>query len=417
MQIIAEKSFLSGELQAPPSKSMAHRVLLCSLLSKNKTIIENLPNCQDISVMLSAVKTLGLEITNRQEFCPPVEPSKSAVIDCGECGTALRFLICVLSALNGNYRLTGSRRLLSRPIMELVSELNAHGAVIESFDDEITVSGKLKAGKYFLPGNVSSQFVSGLLIALAFTEGESEIELLTPLSSSSYTDMTLSVLKTFGVNAERIGEKFFVRHSDFIAPPVFRIEGDWSNSAFWIVGATLNGNLKISGLDVLSDQGDKRIIETLRCANANCLMEKGVVSVKKSVTSSIEIDIDQIPDLVPAIAVLCANSEGISKIKNVERLKYKESDRILSVISLINSIGGKASYRNDEITIYGKKTVGGVVDCFFDHRIAMAALIAAVGCERSVTINGAESLNKSYPDFMSQYVRLGGITNVGMDRK
>lgn len=414
MQIIAKNSFLCGEIQANPSKSMAHRVLICALFSRNKTYIPNLPQCRDVSETLSAVKTLGLNTTDSHEFYPPAEPKKYGVIDCGESGSTLRFILCVLSAMGGNYELTGSDRLIERPIKELVEELNRHGAQIEKNGKVITVSGKIKAGKYFLPGNVSSQFISGLLIALAVTEGDSEIILTTPLSSASYVDMTVNVLHLFGVRVKREKNSFFVGRSIFTSPALVAIEGDWSNSAFWMVGAALNGDIKITGLNSQSVQGDKFIIDVLHRAKVDCAAENGIVSVRKSDTVSIEIDADQTPDLVPAIAVLCANSEGVSKIKNVERLKFKESDRILSVISLINALGGNASYKNGEIEIHGKKPKGGTVDCFGDHRIAMAALTAAVICDRPVTVNGTEALNKSYPDFMSKYASLGGRTNVGM---
>lgn len=255
----------------------------------------------------------------------------------------------------------------------------------------IEIEGKLTKGKYTLDGSVSSQFITGLLLALP-NIGGGEIEVTGQMQSASYIDITLSVMEKFGVKVEKKENKFIVPDKKFTSANL-TAEGDWSNAAFFLAAG-----VEVENLDMNSHQGDKKIVQVLEKLN-----ESG----------DIEIDVSDIPDLVPIIAVKSAVRKGRTSIINAERLKLKESDRILSTVSMINNLGGNATGTENSIIIDGKeKLSGGTVDSFNDHRIVMASAIAAQYSENNVIINGAEAVNKSYPEFFEDYKKLGGVVNV-----
>ena len=294
------------------------------------------------------------------------------------------------AALGKKCTFTGRGRLPERPMKTLTDELKNHGIrVNDSFPIEI--EGKLQRGKYTVDGSVSSQFITGLLLALP-QAGGGEIEVTGSLQSRSYIDITISVMKKFGVEVTEKGNTFIVPDKKFKAS-YLRAEGDWSNSAFFLASG-----VKVNNLDKNSEQGDKKITDVLLQ-----LEESGDISV----------DVSDIPDLVPVIAVKASVRKGVTNIINAERLKLKESDRILSTVSMINSLGGQAEGTENSIVIFGKEKLrGGKVQSFNDHRIVMASAIAAQYCEEEVTIEGAEAVNKSYPHFFEDYKKLGGVINV-----
>ena len=389
-EIIPNK--LSGKINAISSKSVAHRMLICASLADKESRLQIDTTSFDIEATVSALISLGAEIKIEGNIytVTPIKDKNSALVDCNESGSTLRFLVPVGASLGKKCTFTGKGRLPSRPMKTLTDVLRNHGVEVnDSFPIEI--EGELKKGKYALDGSVSSQFVTGLLLALP-TIGGGEIEVTGEMQSKSYINITLSVMEKFGVKVEEKGNKFIVPDKKFTSADLLA-EGDWSNAAFF-----LTAGVEVENLDMNSEQGDKKIVQILERLN-----EAG----------DIEIDVSDIPDLVPVIAVKSSVRKGRTSIVNAERLKLKESDRILSTVSMINNLGGCASGTENSIIIDGKeKLSGGTVDSFNDHRIVMASAIAAQYCENKVIIKGAEAVNKSYPRFFEDYKKLGGVCNV-----
>ncbi len=389
-EIIPNK--LSGKIKAISSKSVAHRMLICASLADKESKLQIDTTSLDIEATVSALVSLGAEITIDGNIytVTPIKDKKDAFVDCNESGSTLRFLVPVGAALGKKCTFTGKGRLPSRPMKTLTEVLRDNGVrVNDSFPIEI--EGVLAKGKYTLDGSVSSQFVTGLLLALP-NVGGGEIEVTGEMQSKSYIDITLSVMEKFGVKVEENGNRFIVPDTKFTSADL-TAEGDWSNAAFFLASG-----VEVENLDINSEQGDKKIVQILKKLN-----ESG----------DIEIDVSDIPDLVPIIAVKSAVRKGRTSIINAERLKLKESDRILSTVSMINNLGGSATGTENSIIIDGKeKLSGGDVDSFNDHRIVMASAIAAQYSENKVVINGAEAVNKSYPNFFEDYKKLGGVCNV-----
>ncbi len=389
-EIIPNK--ISGKINAISSKSVAHRMLICAALADKESKLQIDTTSLDIEATVSALINLGAEIKIDGNIysVAPVKDKKDAFVDCNESGSTLRFLVPVGASLGKKCTFTGKGRLPSRPMKTLTDVLKDNGVKVnDSFPIEI--EGKLTKGKYTLDGSVSSQFVTGLLLALP-NVGGGEIEVTGQMQSKSYINITLSVMEKFGVKVEEEGNKFIVPDTKFTSADLIA-EGDWSNAAFF-----LSAGVKVENLDINSKQGDKKIVQVLETLNKS---------------GDIEIDVSDIPDLVPIIAVKSAVRKGRTSIINAERLKLKESDRILSTVSMINNLGGNAVGTENSIIIDGKeKLSGGTVDSFNDHRIVMASAIAAQYCEKSVVIKDAEAVNKSYPNFFEDYKKLGGVCNV-----
>ena len=328
------------------------------------------------------------------------------MLDCGESGSTLRFLIPLCSALGGGFEFVGHGRLMERPNQELFSVLGEHG-VIARQDGKIRLEGKLVSGNYRIRGDISSQYVSGLLMALPLLAGDSRIILTTPLVSESYVNITLQVLKEYGIKIDRTSDGFIVYGNQAYSGDMIA-EGDWSNEAFFLVLGAIAGKVTVKGLNVDSKQGDKFILDVLRQAGAEVIVQDGAVTVCKKQLNSFEFSAQNCPDLVPICAVLASQSNGVSVIKDVERLKIKESDRIESTIALLNSFDIKAESDGVNLTVYGKKAKSGVVDTYNDHRIAMSgAVLATVAIGKSI-INGAQAVNKSYPTFYKDFNSVGG---------
>ena len=376
---------LAGTITPPPSKSQAHRLLIAAALGTGESRIENLAHSQDIDATLrcmAALKTPGDGLPE---------------LDCGESGSTLRFLIPVALALRGGGRFAGHGRLMERPQEPYFAIFREKGISYEQKDGTLTVEGRLTPGDYTLPGDVSSQFVTGLLYALPLLDGDSRILLTTPLESRGYIDMTLDALEQFGVQAEYDGERTFrVPGNQTYQARNLTIEADWSNAAFWYAAVSLGCDLEIQGLNAFSTQGDMRIVPYYMK-----LQGKGPV----------ELDVSQCPDLVPPLAAMAALRGGeTTSIVNAARLRIKESDRLATVTEVLNALGGQVEEFQDHLVIYGKERLAGgvTVSGHNDHRIAMMAAIAAIRCENPVTITGAECVQKSYPKFWEDYRSLGG---------
>ena len=376
---------LAGAITPPPSKSQAHRLLIAAALGTGESHIENLANSQDIDATLRCMDALKAPGDGLPE------------LDCGESGSTLRFLIPVALALRGGGKFTGRGRLMERPQEPYFVMFREKGISYEQKDGTLTVRGRLTPGDYTLPGDVSSQFVTGLLYALPLLEGDSRILLTTPLESRGYIDMTLDALEQFGVRAVCDGDRTFrVPGNQTYQPRDLTIEADWSNAAFWYAAQFVGCDLEIQGLNAFSTQGDMRIVPYF---------------VKLQGKGPVDLDVSQCPDLVPPLAAMAALRGGeTTRIVNAARLRIKESDRLAAVTQVLNALGGRVEEYEDHLVIHGRERLAGgvTVSGHNDHRIAMMAAIAAIRCHGPVTITGAECVKKSYPDFWEDYRSLGG---------
>jgi len=414
MRIKVFPSSFSGSIKAIPSKSYAHRLFICAALSDKETVIHLPSSSVDIDTTLDCLKKMGAKVRIDGEFVTviPSEFKKECILNANESGSTLRFIVPVASAVCDKVTFEGRGRLPDRPITDLMNTLRENGALFSADKLPFTKTGKLQSGRFTLPGNVSSQYITGLLFALPLLEGDSEIVLTTKLESSAYVDITLSALKKFGIEIETTEKGYFVKGSQrYISPDRLCVDGDWSNAAFFLVAGAIKNGISMTGLDTSSFQGDKRILEVLESFGAQ-VEKSDKVSVKESKLIANTVDISEIPDMLPSLAVLASFSKGTTEFTGGARLRIKESDRLHSVTVLINSLGGKAVELDEGIRVEGVGLKGGEVDSFNDHRIVMAAAIAGSLGDKEVIINGAEAVNKSYPAFFKDFEDLGGKYNV-----
>ena len=376
---------LRGRITPPASKSQAHRALIAARLSPEESRLHNLARSEDI------------DATERCMAALRASSGSQAVLDCGESGSTLRFLMPVSLALRGGGVFTGRGRLMERPQDPYLAIFDEKGIFCRLEDGVLTLRGLLPEGVYRLPGNVSSQFVTGLLFALPLLRGDSEIVLTSPLESRGYVDMTVDVLARFGVRVENRGyERFLVPGGQTFRGAELTIEADWSQAAFWYAARALGSQVEVLGLRPDSLQGD-------RVMAAHCL--------RLARPGEVEIDVSGCPDLAPPLAVTAAVRRGTARLVNAARLRMKESDRLTTVRRTLAALGADVEEGADSLTIRGLTALeGGVtVDCCGDHRIAMMAAIAASACKKPVVLTGAECVAKSYPGFWEDYRMLGGI--------
>ncbi|MBQ3116486.1 MAG: 3-phosphoshikimate 1-carboxyvinyltransferase [Clostridia bacterium] len=381
-----------GEIEAIPSKSYAHRIAICSFFAKNPITT----TCGDFSSKDIIATERCLNQLNKGE----------KVLDCTESGSTLRFLIPLVASLGGEYILNGQGKLMSRPNKELADALIGHGVTVEQTDC-VKVKGKLTGGEFRLRGDISSQYVSGLLMALPSLKEDSKIVLTTPLASSSYVDITIEVLEKFNVKIERTDYGYFIRGNQKYCG-LAKAEGDWSNGAFFLSLGALAGDVTLFGLNPDSVQGDKVIMDVLEKAGAKVSAENGGIRVQKSQLNCFTLDAENCPDLVPIVSVLGAFAKGTTVIEHVERLKIKESDRILTTIDMLEKFGIKAESDGKTLTIYGGKPKSAVADSHNDHRIAMSIAVMATACEGQSVLTDAKAVEKSYPSFFEHLTKVGG---------
>lgn len=391
---------LSGEISIISSKSAGHRALIAAALSNKKTVVEINTLSNDIKATSACLTSLGAKLDfdeGKIEVTPISKVPCDVKLNCLESGSTLRFILPIAAALCDSFEITGEGRLPERPMDELISQMEKHGCVFSSKKLPFKVSGKLKGGKFELPGNVSSQYITGLLLALPLIDEESEIVLTSTLQSSSYVDMTLQTLKEFGVDIETKSNSYTIgKDCKYIGKDKVKVEGDWSNAAFFLAADYLCGGVNVSGLSSDSLQGDKAFLQILPKLSDGCIIDAG-----------------EIPDIILPLCVCACKVNGLVTFTNAGRLRLKESDRLLAAKEMITSLGGKAEITDDEIKIYGNgKLSGGTVDGFNDHRVVMSAAIASCICENEVVILGAQAVNKSYPNFFDEFKKLGGSIDV-----
>lgn len=417
MNVTITPKALSGKISAIASKSVAHRLLICAAFSAQKTKIRCENTNNDILATVNCLNALGASIDYKDKyfFVKPIKSIKSnPVLNCGESGSTLRFLLPVAAAVSDNATFLMSGRLTERPLSPLIEELEAHGIVFEyPRKDVLHIGGRLKSGNYTISGEVSSQFISGLLFALCLLDGNSTLTVTGNIESAPYIKMTLDALIASGAKIKNNKNVFYITGDKLSSPNEANVEGDWSNAAFPLCAAALGGTVTIDKISLSSHQGDIAILSILERFGAKVKVQEDSITVSHSKLSAIELDASQIPDLVPVIATVAAGAEGITKIYGASRLRIKESDRIMSTKNMLTSLGGYVEEADDGLIIHGKSTLsGGVVNSFNDHRIAMSAAVASVICDDAVTINGADAVNKSYPDFWSDIITLGASISI-----
>lgn len=404
MDIMIKPSLLDGKVTIPPSKSVAHRLIICAALAKGRSKIDNVYPSKDIIATVGAMKALGAKIVleNNRAIVYGIEnPPKTALIDCCESGSTLRFLVPVAAALGVNATFIGEGKLPQRPITPYLEQLPQHNVEFDYNNTmPFTVWGKLTAGKFYISGRISSQFVTGLIFALALLEEDSEIIMTSTLESKPYVDITIGCLKEFGCEIEETEQGYYIKGGQVLTPRDCTVEGDYSQAAFFEVANCLGSKVDILGLDINSFQGDKKIVEICR----------DIVYNENGVLNPFDLDCSNIPDLVPILTVLATFCNGKSTIYNVARLRIKESDRLEAISSCINKLGGKVTAFADKLEIDGVKYLkGGTVDSYNDHRIAMAMAIASAKCNTNLVITNAHCVEKSYPNFFDDFKALGGI--------
>ena len=382
MDITIHPRSLRGDITIIPSKSQAHRLLICAAFADNPTQLRCADTNRDIEATADCLRALGAGIT-RTESGYVIDPitalSETALLDVCESGSTLRFMLPIVGALGVDSIFQMAGRLPQRPLSPLWEEMERMGCTLSRpTENALRCQGKLRAGDYTISGSVSSQFITGLLFAQSLIDGESHLEVTGKIESKPYIDLTKEAMALFGA-------------PHYPSPGLITVEGDWSNGAFFVTAAMLGSDLTIHGLNNESIQGDRAVVEITRQ-----LREKNTT-----------VSAADIPDLVPILSIVAAANHG-AVFTDIQRLRIKESDRVASTIAMIEAMGGRAESIEDTITVYGTGLTGGTVDAQNDHRIAMSAAIAATVCTQPVTVLGAEAVKKSYPKFWDEYKRLGG---------
>jgi 3-phosphoshikimate 1-carboxyvinyltransferase len=418
MNVSITKPAAGGTVRAVASKSQAHRLLIAAALSSSATRVACSETSDDIDATVRCLTALGAAIDyadgvfNVTPIARPVTGARQ--LDCGESGSTLRFMLPVGCALGADATYHMSGRLPSRPLSPLYDELISHGCALSAQGiNPIHAGGQLEAGRFTIPGNISSQYISGLLLALPLLKDDSVIQITGPVESKPYIDMTLAVTKAFGVEVLGGDSSYRVRgRQKYHAPGDVNVEGDWSNAAFWLcMGALTPQGVTVTNLDDRSLQGDRGVLDILRRLGARVEVSQQNVTISRGKLSGITIDVSDTPDLVPVVAAVAAAAEGRTVIRNAQRLRIKESDRLQSITAALTALGADVTETRDGLIINGKDRLqGGTVDAAGDHRIAMACAVAAAVCDGPVFIQGAEAVNKSYPAFFQDYAALGGMT-------
>ena len=423
MTVECTPSVLSGTIQSISSKSHAHRVLICAALSQNPTKIYCNVMSKDIAATIACLKSMGTEIIIDGDTITviPTEFNKDSSLDCNESGSTLRFLMPVVSALGMNAIINGRGRLPQRPISPLKEEMEKKGVTFHTGNVfPLHLSGQLQSGEYEIQGNISSQFITGLLFALPILQGDSKLKLIPPVESKSYLDITVSVLRQFGIEIQEKENLYIIKgNQKYTSPEEIRVEGDWSNASFFLcAGALCEKGVTVTDLDTNSPQGDKKILDVLKDMGADVSISGNEITVKKNKLNGITVDASDIPDAVPIISVVATACEGDTTIINAGRLRIKESDRIASVMDMLSTVGADVMETDDGIIVRGGNIfTGGTVNGYNDHRIVMSASILSSLCKDKVIITDSNAVEKSYPDFFTDFNNMGGNANVINDRK
>lgn len=402
---------LKGEIHIVSSKSLSHRYVIAAALAEGKSVISNILESDDLVATKKALINLGATIHDEIIIGSKIKRI-SKTIDANESGSTLRFLIPIAMLQDEVIEFIGKGKLPVRPLNVYDDMFKDKYYFVHTSQDELPleVKGPLQSGVYMMPGNISSQFITGLLYALPLVDGDSKIILTTDLESKGYVDLTLDVLEKFGIRIEYEKNVFYIKGNQKYQPINASVEGDFSGAAFFIVAGILGSELKLKGLREYSLQGDKDIVRFAAEMGANIKYKDNDLIVSPSQTSGITIDIGQTPDLGPILMVLGSLSKGVTTITNASRLRIKESDRLDAMVKNLTKLGAHLEVDGDTVKIYGKDMLegGATVETYGDHRIAMALAIASIRCMNPIILDDETVVSKSYPTFFDEFVRLGG---------
>jgi 3-phosphoshikimate 1-carboxyvinyltransferase len=388
------------------------RAIAAAILAGDKLEIKNPTYCGDAEAALKIAENFGFEVERGEKEVKIKKTSDGTTysLNCGESGLAIRMFAPIAALLDTEVELRGEGSLKTRPLSMIEEPLRQLGVEVSTNDGllPVKIKGPMKGGEVHVDGSVSSQFLSGLLMALPKCENDSKV-IVKNLVSKPYIDMTLSVLESFGVHIENDNyEVFNIKGGQEFHLSKYKVEGDWSSAAFFFVAAAINEFVEVKGLQIDSKQGDMRILDAIE--NAGAYVEKNARSiiVKNNQLSSFAFDASDCPDLFPPLAVLACATHGKSVIQGVERLKHKESDRAQVLVSELNRIGANITIAGNNMIIKGTMLRGGDFSSHNDHRIAMAGAIASLMSVNKVEIDDVSCIDKSYPGFFEHYVKIGG---------
>lgn len=415
MKVKVYPSKVHGKVVIPPSKSMSHRAIICAALANGRSEISNVAYSDDIKITIAGMQQLGANITCLEdrvivEGIKDFNDLQDTTIFCNESGSTLRFFIPIFSLCNREIHFTGRNRLLKRPQTIYENIFKQQDIPYYQDDEKISIGGSLKPGNYELNGDVSSQFISGLLFTLPLLDGDSTIHIKEPYESRSYVDLTLEMLERYGIHAHYSDSNTLViKGNQTYQPNNYNIEGDYSQLGFFAVLATINNDLHCGGLIHNSKQGDKQIISILKDAGARIEEVEDGFKIYKSSLQPTKIDLQDCPDLGPILNVMAMYAQGETTIYNAQRLRYKESDRIAAMEEELLKLGATIHTTESEIIIHGNKSYHGDVSLsgHKDHRIVMSLSVAATLFDKPVMIEGAQAINKSYPTFFEDLTRIG----------
>ncbi|WP_077847520.1 3-phosphoshikimate 1-carboxyvinyltransferase [Clostridium puniceum] len=417
---------LSGEVKIPPSKSMAHRAVICAALGDGMSKVTNIDYSDDIVATIEAMSALGAKITKKENYLEVYgikspenikanELKNERIIDCNESGSTLRFLVPIAALFDGINRFVGRGNLGKRPLdtyYNIFDEQNIKYTYEEGILD-LKTEGKLKAGEFKIKGNISSQFITGLLFTLPLLDGDSKIIITTEMESKGYIDLTLSAMKDFDIEIINNNYKeFTIKGNQNYKSKDYRVEGDYSQAAFFFCADALSNDVILNDLKLDSLQGDKEVIDILtrmglKISNKN----SGLVGNVRGELKATVIDGSQCPDIIPVVSLVAALSEGTTEIINAGRLRIKECDRLAAVTSELSKLGAKITEKEDGLIIEGVKKLKGGVEVWShkDHRIAMTIAIASTMCKKPIILKGYECVSKSYPQFWEDFKNVGGV--------
>ena len=445
---------LAGVVKALPSKSMAHRALICAALADGTSVIKGISGSKDMEATIGCMQALGavierldggrdVKITGVGGRAKTQDPGQDGenrpLLDCIESGSTLRFILPVAAALGVSCDFTGRGKLPERPMTPLADEMKKKGVEFGPDGKDslpFTIKGKMQPGVYTIPGNISSQYISGLIFSLPMLDGDSEIHITGTLESASYIALTLQMVRDFGIIIEETDHGFRVPGGQKYKAEDAEIEGDYSNAAFWMAAAACGSDLKITGLRSDSAQGDRKAAAILGTAGAvvDCdgisysELQKNIAEggeyeklcsfkIDGSSMHGVDVDSRDIPDIVPILSVTATKSDGVTRFLDAGRLRIKESDRLAAMADCLTRLGAVVEEKEEALIVTGGSLKGGCeVSGYNDHRIVMSMAIAALICEEPLIIRGAEAVSKSYPDFFDEYRRLGGRADVITDR-
>ena len=397
----------TGSVRIPASKSQAHRLLICAALGAQPVALQCDGVSADIAATARCLRALGADITDDGAGTFRIVPIAGempahADLFCGESGSTLRFLLPVVGTLGADVTFRMEGRLPERPLSPLDAVLTAHGMTIRRDGALLHVSGQLRPGAYELPGDVSSQYISGLLMALPRLPGESTLAVTGKLESAGYIAMTEDALRLSGICLQKQERTYTIPGGQTAhLPAQCHVEGDWSNAAFFLcMGALSPAGVTVTGLSAASSQGDRAVLDVLRRFGADVRETQDAVTVRRGALHGVTIDAAPIPDLIPVLSVVAALADGETQIVNAARLRLKESDRLESTAAMLRALGAQVEVHDSGLTVTGRPALtGGTVDPQHDHRIAMAAATAACGCTAPVTVRDRACIEKSYPCF------------------